>query len=241
MLLLSLTTHACLYAQGQKSPAARRRVSAKSMSPKQKLARAEAAADRLIERFHETLDFGFVLNENFVIEPNLRKRALRFGEESNLPTDIGEPLAERTYVALMNYLNLFAEYKLIQDQQEVPPEIDSSPLLKNFRQKTKMESPAEVEQFIGNTNQLSEMYRKYFSPESFKSRLYRQNIAEEQERARQYHHNVPRIEHGNEKFEISAQTPVYVVRREFFDYYFIEEHGVPKLFFINILPNFKLF
>lgn len=211
------------------------------MSRKQKLAEAERAADRLIERFHETLDFRFVLNENLVTEPNLRQRAVRFGEESNLPPDIGEPLAEGAFVALMNYMHLFAEYKLIQDKQEVPPEIDSSPLLRTFAQKTKLKSPAEVEEFIAETNQISEMYRKHFSPAAFKSPLYREGVAHEQQRAKEQGHNVPRIEHGNEKFGISPQTPVYVVRREFFDYYFVEENGAPKLFYVNILPNFKLF
>jgi hypothetical protein len=31
------------------------------------------------------------------------------------------------------------------------------------------------------------------------------------------------------------------VRPEAFDYYFIEEKGRMKLFYINILPDFKLF
>ena len=54
-------------------------------------------------------------------------------------------------------------------------------------------------------------------------------------------HNVPRIEKGNAKFGIPETVPVYVVRPEAFDYYFIREDGQMKLFYINILPNFKLF
>ena len=246
VLLMSLAAQVYGRAQGQKSTAARRSAAQRNMLQKQKLAEAEAAADRLINRFHETLDFAPVFDESFVTEPNLRRRAVTFKGDSNLPPDISEPLAERAYAAILTYLHLFAEYKLIQDKQEVPPEVDRSPLVsKYFGQadsgKTHFKTPEEVEEAIADMNQLSEMYRKHFSPDAFKSHLYRQGVAEEQQRARQYNHNVPRIEHGNVKFEISAQTPVYIVRREFFDYYFIEEQGAPKLFYVDILPNFKLF
>jgi hypothetical protein len=53
--------------------------------------------------------------------------------------------------------------------------------------------------------------------------------------------NVPRIEKGNAKFGIPESVPVYIVRPEAFDYYFIEEKGRMKLFYVNILPDFKLF
>ncbi|MGA9995317.1 MAG: hypothetical protein WBP93_07885 [Pyrinomonadaceae bacterium] len=242
LLLMGLAAHVYGCAQRQTPSTARRSDAQKSMSRKQKLALAEAAADRIIMRFHETLDFTSILNESFVREPRLRRRAVII-DESSFPADISLPLAERAYAAFMTYFHLFAEYRMIQDQQEVPPEVERSQLLsKNMNgEKTHLKSTAEVEEFIADMNQLSEMYRKHFSPEAFKSGLYKRNIAEEMERSKHESHDVPRIEDGNREFDISAQTPVYIVRREYFDYYFIEEQGVPRLFTINVLPNFKLF
>ena len=98
-----------------------------------------------------------------------------------------------------------------------------------------------MEQCLDKLDQVSALMRKQFTPGIFQGSLYLKNVAEERIRAGRNGHNVPRIEKGNEKFDISSETPVYIMRREAFDYYFVEENGAFKLFYVDILPNFRLF
>jgi hypothetical protein len=153
---------------------------------------------------------------------------------------------ERVYVSFMSFLHLFSEFKLIQDKVELPPDVEAAAasskyfLLDNEPGK-RLTTEDELERGVAETDKISALFRTHFKPGAFVSILYRHNIAETREQARVNFHNVPRVEWGNEKFDIGARTPVYVVRRELFDYYFIEEAGRFKLFYVNILPNFKLF
>jgi hypothetical protein len=215
-------------------------------SARQKLRRAEAEADRLIQSFHDTLDFKVAFDEHFVTEPGLRKSAVRFGGELKVSGEMSEDLMERVYVSFMNFLHLFAEFKLIQDKSEVPPEVeaaksDSKYFLLDNEPGKRLTTVAELEQGVAETDKISALYRAHFGPGTFESHLYRRNIAEARQQSRANSHNVPRVERGNKKFGISPGTPVYVVRRELFDYYFIEEGKRFKLFYVDILPNFKLF
>ena len=215
-----------------------------TLSAGQKLKRAEVAADRLIERFHETLDFRAVLDESFVTEPELRKLALVFGEEAHKRAHYDEPLNERIFTSTMTFLHLYAESMLILD--EPPQEVEKAQAglkdctIDNSHKSDPMTSAA-MEQCLDKMDQVSTLLRKQFTPGVFQSSLYLKNIAEERTRAERNGHNVPRIEKGNEKFDISPETPVYITRREAFDYYFVEEKGAFKLFYVDILPNFKLF
>ena len=215
-----------------------------TLSAVQKLKRAEVAADRLIERFHETLDFRTVLDESFVTEPELRKLALVFGQEAHKRAHYDEPLNERIFTSTMTFLHLYAESMMIMD--EPPQEVEKAQAglkdctIDNSHKSDPMTSAA-MEQCLDKMDQVSTLLRKQFTPGIFESRLYLKNIADERSRAERNGHNVPRIEKGNEKFDISPETPVYIIRRESFDYYFIEEKGAFRLFYVDILPNFKLF
>jgi len=92
----------------------------------------------------------------------------------------------------------------------------------------------EVNKSIEKMEKVSSAYRKYLPASSFKSAAYLENIKEERERPRR---SVPRVENGSERFDIPKDVPVYVVRPEVFDYYFVEENGVMKLFYVDIFPG----
>lgn len=207
------------------------------------LVRAEAAADRIVRTFHTTLDFAPIFNDQFVTEPRLRSRAIA-GDAPDQPMRFDEATRERFYVAVLTLLHLWAGYKVIQDVSEVPPEMDKLEPKPEWLFSSNSKQPAnlqEVNQAILDAEKVSAIYRKYVSAESFRGRIYLENIRSERERARTFRHNVPRVEKGNRKFNIPASVPVYVVRPEFFDYYFVQEKGAMKLFYVDILPNFKLF
>ena len=209
----------------------------------QMLVQAVAAADRIARRFHTTLDFAPVFNDQFVTEPGLRSRAIA-GDVPDQPKGFDQATRERFYVVVMTLLHLWAGYRVIQNVSEVPPEIDKLEPKPEWLFSSDSKQPAnlqEANQAILEAEKVSAIYRKYFSADSFRGPIYLENIRSERERARTYRHNVPRVEKGNRKFHIPESVPVYVVRPEFFDYYFVQEKGAMKLFYVNILPNFKLF
>jgi len=201
-----------------------------------KLGQAEAAANRIVERFHQTLKFDELFTDQFVTDDQLRAKALSLDDEEKWKQfDI--PSRQRLYVALMTWLHLWAEYPMIQKEHDVPPEFEKHPEPKFFSQSAPPQTLAELNQDISELDQLSAVYRKYFPPGVFQSAQYRASIKPtEYTKSR-----VPRIEKGNTKFGIPESVPVYIVRPEAFDYYFIEEKGAMKLFYINILPDFRLF
>jgi hypothetical protein len=210
---------------------------------KSKLRRAEAAANEIVHRFHETLDFKSTFANDFVTEPKLRERAVAFGDLAGR-TRFDTATNERVYVVAMTCVHLWAEYMLIQSDSEVPPEVQKlRPKLKLINDSTENQprNLLELNEAIEEAEQVSTIYRKYLSRTAFHGTIYSENIRRERERAKVYFHNIPRLERGNKRFGIPETISVYVVRPEVFDYYFIEERGVMKLFNVDILPNFKLF
>jgi hypothetical protein len=207
----------------------------------QRLRKAEAAASRLVKRFHETLDFNSIFVEQFVTETKLRARALSFGDADVL-AGFDSSSKQKAYLAAMTLTHLHAEYLLIQDVNEVPPEVEKlGALQKFFGGSASPKTSAELEHTIAAMEQASNLYRKYFSKEKFQGLIYLDNLRKERDRERTFFHNVPRIEKGNKRFGIPKSVPVYIVRPEVFDYYFVWENGAMRLFYVDILPNFKLF
>jgi hypothetical protein len=203
-----------------------------------KLKAAEAAASLIAARFHRDLDFKGIFAEDFVSDPTLRSRALDDEgkwKQSDMAT------RERVYVALMTFLHLWSEYMLVQKQHDVPPEIEKLGEPKLFANGNPPKTTAELDQELSELETRCGLYRKHLPPDVFQSAQYRQSITEVVASAKQQGHNVPRVETGNSKFGIPESVPVYIVRPETFDYYFVEEQGKMKLFYVNIFPNFRLF
>ena len=207
------------------------------------LRKAEAAANRIVETFHRTLDFAPAFADQFVTEPGLRARAVAVNDPDQLK-GFETPSRERVYVTALTFLHLWAEYMMIQDVNDVPPEVDRMDPKPEWLITSTSKPPRNLEQLnqgILDAEKVSALYRKYFSGEVWHSAKYLESVRSERERAKKYRHNVPRIEKGNRKFGIPETVPVYVVRPEMFDYYFIQEKGVMKLFYVDVLPNFRLF
>lgn len=204
-----------------------------------KLKMAEAAANRIAGRFHQSLDFNEIFNAEFVTEPRLRSRALALDPEDKWQ-QFDLATKEHVYVTVMTALHLWAEYLMVQKEHELPPEIDKQPEPKLLSSRVP-QNIAELNQWISELDNVSGIYRKYLPADVFRGAQYRKTLAEGVASAKARRHNVPRVEAGNSKFGIPESVPVYVVRPEAFDYYFVEEKGKMKLFYVNILPNFTLF
>jgi hypothetical protein len=204
------------------------------------LRQAQAAANRIVERFHRTLDFDGIIADEFVTDAKLKGRALTFDDEDKWKKfDVAT--RERLYLAMMTWLHLWAEYMIIQKENDVPPELAKSTEPRVFSHSGPPQTMAELNDDISEFQQMSAVYRKYFPPGVFQSAPYRESVKQQAEYVKSHANNVPRIEKGNAKFGIPESVPVYVVRPESFDYYFIEEKGGMKLFYVNILPDFRLF
>ena len=219
--------------------------SAKRNHPKRnpQLGRAEAAANQIVQTFHQTLDFAPVFAAQFVTEPKLRSRAITLDDPDKL-ANFDEPTHERVYVTALTFMHLWAEYMMIQKVNDVPPEYEKMDPKPEWLISSISNTPGnlqELNQGILDVEKVSALYRRYFSTASFRSPTYLASLKSERERARQFRHNIPRVEKGNPKFGIPESVPVYVVRPEMFDYYFIQEKGTMKLFYINVLPNMRLF
>ena len=213
-------------------------ISAQPASPAKdpKLEEAKAAASRIVERFHQTLDFKQIFADELVRDQRLRAKTLAMDNEDQFK-QFDVATHERVYVAYMSFLHLWSEYMLIQKGNDVPPEIEKRGEPKLFSHGTRPWTLPELNQALEELESISAMYRKHFTEGVFRSARYQTSISEGVASSR----NVPRTDHGNTKFGIPESVPVYVVRPEAFDYYFIEEHGEMKLFYVNILPDFRLF
>jgi len=208
-------------------------------SQKTRLRRAEVLGDQMLQRFHESLDFARSFRDHFVTEPQLRVKALAFAEDKS--TQFGEEADVRQYVSILTGLHLVFEYRMVQDQHEIPPEVEKLyPKLRLIDDPTPPKNLDELNEGIAELDNVSAIYRKYLPPSVFSGALYRETLRKERAAAAQSH-RVPRIEAGNAKFQIPASRPVYIVRPELFDYYFVEENGAMKLFYVDIFPDFKLF
>jgi hypothetical protein len=205
-----------------------------------KLQEAEAAASRIVERFHQTLNFDRIFADEFVSNPRLRTRALSLDDEEKWKR-FELPARERLYEAMMTWLHLWAEYTMIQKENDVPPELAKSAEPKVFSQSSVPQTIGELNQDISDLERMSAVYRKYFPEGVFQGAQYRKSISAGVDYVKSHARNVPRIEKGNAKFGIPESVPVYIVRPEAFDYYFTEEDGRMKLFYVNIMPDFRLF
>jgi hypothetical protein len=211
-----------------------------AVSADPKLRQAEAAANRIVERFHRTLRFDDMFAEEFVSDDQLKARALSLDDEEKWK-QFDLPTRERLYVAMMTFLHLWADYQLIQKEHDLPPEFEKHPEPKLFSHSPPPQNLVELNQDILELDQMSVVYRKYFPPGVFESARYRENIKPSAEYIKTLPRTVPRIEKGNAKFGIPETVSVYIVRPEAFDYYFIEEKGMMKLFYVNIMPDLNLF
>ena len=129
------------------------------------LRRAEVVANRIVQRFHHTLDFSGIFADEFVTEPGLRLRGVSFGD-TELLKGFDVATRERVFVAMMTDFHLCAEYILVQTDNEIAPEVEK------LRSNTKLllidSTPVpgtlqELNQGIRDFEKMSALYRKYLS------------------------------------------------------------------------------
>lgn len=202
---------------------------------------AEAAIDRLQQRFYETLDFATIWKEMYVSDPRLRKlevEAIIFGYIAEAREAVSHKVKERAYVAMWNFWHTFSAARFTSTEENLKKLFDEmkEPYESMTGRGRPFASEKELEQdFTGGMNRLSEINRKYIVREQFNTAEYKNRLA----RFRETEPAEPRrIKEIFIPAGLKKDTEIYVVDREIFHYYLIEEEGAFKV--LTILNRRRL-
>jgi hypothetical protein len=214
---------------------------AQTSRAEEKQRRAEEIGDRITQRFHETLDFDPIFKEFFVVDPGMRRLEVElvFGQRLNseFRDKIDQTAVERAYVAEWTFWHLMSANIFIQGNDfQPPPEMGGAYEALTSTDIRKFNSGKELdEQFNKKYDRLNNILRKNLTPETFRSKRYRDhvtNIQEPQETA-----DIPQMKRD---FHLGEDVEVYVVKREFFNYFLIEEKGSLRIFTISLRTKDRL-
>jgi hypothetical protein len=199
---------------------------------------AEELGDRIVQRFHQTRDFGSIFKEFFVTNPALRQQEIQlvFGRRLNPEKrhKIDQAAVERAYIALMNFSYLLVSYIAMQEDKTADPPAEFEQALSSFNvQIEDISSGKELDAvFTDKYNHFFDIVRKHMPDGAFDSPAYKKlwlDFKEKKETA-----NVSQMRRD---FGIGKEMPVYVVKREFVNYFLIEEEGALKVFTISLRSN----
>jgi hypothetical protein len=208
----------------------------------EKQRQAEEIGDRLIQRFHETLDFAPIFKEFFVTDQGMRQLEVElvFGQRLNpqFRDKIDQAAVDRVYVSGWTFWHLVSAYMFTQGEDlRLPPGWGEA-----YEALTRTKNPYELtsvkeldEHFNEKYDRLNNMMRKNLTPEAFRSESYRRNIAsfkEPQETADN--------SQMKQDFHMGEDVKVYVVKREFFNYFLIEEKGALRIFTLSLRTKDRL-
>ena len=200
---------------------------------------AEEAADRVMHRFYETLDFGAIYKEMYVADP-LKTAEVRWtirgilmqgvfalpSQERPKTLNIDFAAMGRAYIAKENFDFLSSAVKFTYDG-------DESKLKKEFEQKYhEFYEPMASEGIrpiltserldsvmTANLNHLNDFFRKYIVTKNFGTPRYKAECSLVQES------RAEESERMKDLFGLNRHANVFVVRRENHYLYFIEENG----------------
>jgi len=201
---------------------------------------AEATADRVMRRLHETLEFADVYRQFYVSNPEIRQFEIQLVagnmiSQSPLVTEpkerkITPEALERAYLALANYHFMMSAATITYDG-------DKNAFEQEFRNVWELyykplSSPTNWpiltseqldERFTARFNQLAAFFRKYVDSKNFDTPRYRArcNAVRESKSPEP----VTGLRKLFEHVGLPPKAPIYTVRRERFYLYFIEEAG----------------
>jgi hypothetical protein len=213
-----------------------------AMSSEQSL-RVQHAADRFIERFRETLNFGVVFDEMFVDDAIQRLRKAKFFRGMHIDRrleKLDDLVLTRTYKAFMNYYYLKAVYDLgVRKGQDPPPEVTTVIRTSKFSDLLSDEgsgdSPVvttqqDLDQFVADLDKIAASYKKHLPPDFFKTRTYKENL----KLINKPEDTFPRIHDGHETLGVAKGTKVYEIEQDVFTFFFIDKNGELKVLALGL-------
>ena len=194
--------------------------------------RAGQVADRFVDRFRATLDFGMAWKAFRLSDPSCTHRANGILNQSDYERlKLSSRTIEKLYIATMNYYYLMAVHDLSlarigsqsdSDDSLTPNEVKVIVKRSKFFQNDDRtpQNAKEVGELISTFDQLSALYRKDMPAGTMKSPAWRANqkylIA-----SRGTDHEGPL--NGDATFCVPQKTKVYIVDRGLFYFYVVEE------------------
>ncbi len=194
--------------------------------------RAGQVADRFVNRFRATLDFGMAWKAFRLSDPSCTHRANGILDESDYERlKLSSRTIEKLYIATMNYYYLMSVHNLSlaridsqsdSDDSLTPNEVKVIQKRSKFFQNDdrKTQNAKEVGELISTFDQLSALYRMDMPAGAMKSPAWRAN--------QNYLIASKGMDHagalnGDATFCVPQNTKVYIVDRGLFYFYVVEE------------------
>ena len=194
--------------------------------------RAGQVADRFVNRFRATLDFGMAWKAFRLSDPSCTHRANGILNQSDYERlKLNSRTIEKLYIATMNYYYLKSVHELslarIDSQSEsddslTPNEVKVIAKRSKFFQNDdrKLQNTKEVGELISTFDQLSAAYRKHMPAGAMKSPAWRANQRFLIAGSGTDHGGTL---NGDATFCVPEKTKVYIVDRGLFYFYVVEE------------------
>lgn len=199
---------------------------------------AEELGDRIVQRFHQTRDYGSIFKEFFVTNPAMRQREVQLVFGRRLDPEkmykIEQAAVERAYIALMNFSYLMVAYVAAQDDKATDPPSEFEQAFPSLTiQLEDISSGKELDEtFTNKYNHFFDVVRKHLPNNAFDSPIYKKFWLDFKEKG-----ETANVSQMREDFGLGKDIPVYVVKREFVNYFLIEEEGTLKVFTISLRSN----
>lgn len=203
-----------------------------------KLMSARRTADRFVERFRQTLDFGKVWKEFQVSDPSCNYQANGLWDaEDQDRARLSSALIEEHYIAFANCLYLALAYRLHTLRWQEEDDVAEKHLPKAIQvAEKKMEQingrrpqdSNEAKVMISELRELANVWRKHMPANRMRSRLWRANIR-----------MIVNLEDGIAHLDVGEGgewdlciprgAKYYIVDSGLFYFYFVEENGRMKV------------
>lgn len=203
--------------------------------------RVEEAADRFIERWHQTLDLNVLFEEMYVSNPKLRQingrlfrgvyqflSASAWGPGVN--KDVGDELLRDAFFAFWNMYYMSDEYQMAYQTDEQGGLVDP-PELKRMRasmQRRKLNEKritrTQAIELRDGFKGIAAVYRKYLRADTFKSATYLKNLSREDSHENEFEKRF-QISPGFPGFGVPDNVEVFYLQKGVFRFYFVEEEG----------------
>jgi hypothetical protein len=194
--------------------------------------RAGKVADRFVNRFRVTLDFGTAWKAFRLSDPSCTHRANGILAQPDYERlKLNSRTIEKLYIATMNYYYLMGVHDLSlapidslsdSDDSLTPNEVKGILKRSKFFQNDdrKLQNVGEVGELISTLDQLSALYRKDMPAGAMKSLAWRANQKLLMARSGMDHEGAL---NGDETFCVPEKKKVYIVDRGLFYFYLVEE------------------
>lgn len=208
--------------------------------------RVEDAADRFIERWHQTLDLNVLFDEMYVSNPKLRqingrlfRGVYQFLSASawspGVDKDVDDELLRDAFFAFWNMYYMSDEYQMAyQTDEQVglvePPELKRMQASMQRRRKLneKRITRTQAVELRDGFKGIAAVYRKYLPAVAFKSPKYLKNLSREDSHENEFEKRF-RISPGFPGFGVPDNVDVYYLQKGVFRFYFVEEKGEFKV------------